>query len=221
MAVLGGLDRQPRGFGAALLLLAALPAVWYGWALYSDFLRGTRMLGSDPIKAAEHAYGLWTLRLLLATLAITPLRGLTGWNWLAKHRRTLGLYAFAYGLLHFLVWAILDVQLLIDDLVGWDVVRDDLFKRPFITIGMLALLLMLPLAITSTRGMIARLGRRWRALHRLVYLVALLGVVHFWMSVKLDIREPLLYALVLLALFVWRGVDARRRRAASASGGVI
>jgi sulfoxide reductase heme-binding subunit YedZ len=212
---LGGIATQPRGFGVALVVLAALPALGLAWAVYSDFALGTRYLGSDPIKEAEHAYGLWTLRFVLLTLSITPLRGITGWNWLAKHRRTLGLYAFAYGVLHLSVWAIIDVQLIIDDLVGWDVVWTDILKRPFITIGMLALLLMLPLALTSTKGMIARLGKRWRKLHRLVYVVAVLGLVHFWMAVKLDIREPAVYGLILVALLGWRVREARRRRAAA------
>ena len=197
-----------------LFLVAVAPALWLAFALYSDFVRGTRFLGSDPIKEAEHGYGEMTLRLLIATLAITPLRRLTGWNWLAKHRRTLGLFAFVYGLLHLLVWAIIDVQLVIDDLVGWDVVKTDLLKRPFITIGMLALLLMLPLAVTSTKGMIRRLGKTWAKLHRLVYVVALLGLVHFFMAVKLDWREPLVYAIALGLLLGWRLVDARRRAAA-------
>ncbi len=213
MRALGGLDRQPRGFDAVLLLVATVPALWFAWAIYSDFALGTRYLGSDPIKQAEHEYGEWTLRLLLATLTVTPLRRITGWNWLAKHRRTLGLYAFAYGVLHLLVWAILDVQLIIDDLVGWDVVQTDLLKRPFITIGMLALLLMLPLAITSTQGMIRRMGKSWAKLHRLVYVVAVLGIVHFWMAVKLDWREPLGWALALAALLGWRVREARRRAA--------
>lgn len=216
MRALGGIERQPKGFGVVLVLLAAVPALWYAWAIYSDFLLGTRYLGSDPIKEAEHSYGAWTLRFLLLTLAVTPLRGVTGWNWLAKHRRTLGLYAFSYGLLHLTVWAILDVQLIIDDLVGWDIVLEDLLKRPFITIGMLALLLMLPLAVTSTKTMIARLGKSWRKLHRLVYVVAALGLVHFWMAVKLDIREPAVYALIYLALMGWRATDARRRAARAA-----
>lgn len=216
MRALGGIERQPKGFGVVLILLAAVPALWYAWAIYSDFLLGTRYLGSDPIKEAEHAYGAWTLRLLLLTLAVTPLRGLTGWNWLAKHRRTVGLYAFAYGVLHLTVWAVLDVQLIIDDLVGWDIVLEDLLKRPFITIGMLALLLLLPLALTSTKKMIARLGKSWRKLHRLVYVVAALGLVHFWMAVKLDIREPAVYALIYLALMGWRVWDSRRRAARAA-----
>lgn len=216
MAALGGIEKQPRGFGVLLIVAAAIPALWYAWAIYSDFTRGTRFLGSDPIKEAEHAYGAWTLRLLILTLAITPLRNWTGWNWLAKHRRTLGLYAFTYGVLHLSVWMIIDVQLIIDDLVGWNVVWNDILKRPFITIGMLCLLLMLPLALTSTKKMIARLGKKWRPLHRLIYVVVLLGLVHFWMAVKLDIREPAIYAAIVAVLLGWRVVDARRRKAAAA-----
>ncbi len=216
MPPLGGIERQPRGFGVALVLLAAVPAVWYAWAIYSDFVLGTRYLGSDPIKEAEHAYGAWTLRLLLASLVITPMRRLTGWNWLAKHRRTLGLYAFAYGVLHLSVWAILDVQLIIDDLVGWDVVWADLTKRPFITIGMLCLVLMVPLAVTSTKGMIKRLGKTWAKLHRVVYVIAILGIVHFFMAVKLDIREPGVYALILAVLLGWRVREWRQRASAAA-----
>jgi sulfoxide reductase heme-binding subunit YedZ len=211
VAALGGIERQPRGFGVLLVIAAAVPALWYAWAIYSDFALGSRYLGADPIKEAEHAYGAWTLRALLATLAVTPLRRITGWNWLAKHRRTLGLYAFAYGVLHLMVWMLIDVQFLLDDLVGWDVIQTDLLKRPYITIGMLALLLMLPLALTSTKGMIKRLGKAWAKLHRLVYVIAILGLVHFFMAVKLDWREPLVYALVLAALLGWRLVEARRR----------
>ena len=209
---LGGIERQPRGFGVALIILAALPAVYYAWAVFSDLFAGTRNLGSDPIKEAEHLYGNWTLKFLLATLAITPLRRITGWNWLAKHRRTLGLYTFAYAVLHLSVWAFLDVQLIIDDLVGWDVVWTDLTKRPFITIGMLALLLMLPLALTSTKGMIRRLGKKWTHLHRVIYLIAVLGVIHFWMAVKLDIREPAVFGAILAALLGWRWWAHREKK---------
>lgn len=216
MSALGGIERQPRGFGVVLLVAAALPALWYAWAIYSDFLLGSSYLGSDPIKEAEHSYGAWTLRMLIATLAITPLRRVTGWNWLAKHRRTLGLYAFAYGLLHLSVWMFLDVQLIISEYVGWDVVKTDLLKRPYITIGMLALLLMLPLAITSTKGMIRRLGKSWGKLHRLTYLIVILGLIHFFMAVKLDWREPLVYTIIVALLLGWRVVERRRRAAATA-----
>ena len=214
MTPLAGLARQPRGFGVALIIAALVPASLIAAALVSDLLFGSRHLGSDPIKEGEHLFGNWTLRLLVATLSITPLRRLTGWNWLAKHRRTLGLFAFAYVCLHLLTWALLDMQLIIDDVVGWDEVLTDIFKRPFITIGMLAFLLMIPLALTSTRQMIARLGRRWRLLHRLVYVSAVLGVIHFWMSVKRDITEPLVFALIFAVLLGWRLRAARRSRAA-------
>lgn len=216
MPALGGIERQPRGFGVLLVIAAAVPALWFAWAIYSDFTAGTSYLGADPIKEAEHSYGAWTLRMLIATLAITPLRRITGWNWLAKHRRTLGLYAFAYGVLHLSVWVLLDVQLIISEYVGWDVVKTDLLKRPYITIGMTALLLMLPLALTSTKGMIKRLGKAWAKLHRLVYVVAVLGLIHFFMAVKLDWREPLVYTLVVAALLGWRIVEARRRAAVPA-----
>jgi methionine sulfoxide reductase heme-binding subunit len=215
MRPLGGLARAPRGFGVVLFLAALAPAAWYVYAVLSDLFMGSRHLGTDPVKEAEHALGLWTLRLLLATLAITPLRRLTGWNWLAKHRRTLGLFAFAYVTLHLLTWALLDVQVGISEFVGWVDVRKDILERPYITIGMLAFLLLIPLAVTSTKRMIARLGKRWQALHRLVYVIPVLGVIHFWMAVKRDIREPAVYALVLALLLGWRVVEARRKRAAA------
>jgi len=217
VAPLGGIAREPRGFGVLLLVLAPLPALLYVAAMVGDLFYGTRYLGTDPVKAGEHALGEWTLRILFASLAVTPLRRITGWNWLAKHRRTLGLYAFAYVSLHLLTWTLLDVQLFISEYVGWPDVQKDLLKRPYITIGMLAFLLMIPLAVTSTKAMIARLGKRWRVLHRLVYLIAILGVAHFFMAVKKDIREPLVYAAVLALLLGWRVWEARRSRLQGAS----
>lgn len=213
MKALAGLDRQPRGFGVLLILASLIPAAWIIFALASDLFYGSRHLGTDPVKEGEHLFGKWTLRFLLATLSITPLRQLTGWNWLAKHRRTLGLFAFSYVTLHLLTWALLDVQIVVSDLVGWADVRTDIFKRPFITIGMTAFVLMIPLALTSTKKMIARLGKRWRTLHKLVYVSAVLGAIHFWMAVKLDIREPAVYVLILTMLLGWRWRDDHRRRA--------
>lgn len=209
MAPLAGLARQPRGFGVVLFLAALAPAVWFTYAMLSDLFMGSSFLGADPVKAGEHGLGEWTLRLLFATLAITPLRRLTGWNWLAKHRRTLGLFAFAYVSLHLLTWALLDVQVGISEFVGWADVQKDILKRPFITIGMTAFVLMIPLAVTSTKKMIARLGKRWKKLHRLAYVVPVLGVIHFWMAVKLDITEPGIYGLVLASLLLWRARQAR------------
>lgn len=198
LARLRGLH-EPRRFGVALVVLGCLPGAYAAAGLVSDFVWRTRLFGSNPIKEAEHFLGLWTLRFLVATLCVTPLRQLLGWHWLGRHRRTLGLLAFAYAVLHWLTYALLDVQL------DWDELTEDLAKRPYIMIGMAALALLVPLAATSTQGMIRRLGgRRWSRLHRLVYLVAILGVVHFWMSVKADIREPLAYAVVFGLLFAYR-----------------
>jgi sulfoxide reductase heme-binding subunit YedZ len=211
------LEKQPRGFGVVLLLASLVPAVWITYAVIGDLFFGSRHLGTDPVKEAEHLFGKWTLRFLLLTLAVTPLRGLTGWNWLAKHRRTLGLLAFGYVTLHLLTWALLDVQIGISEFVTWNDVMTDIFKRPFITIGMLAFVLTIPLALTSTKKMIARLGKRWRKLHRLVYVSAGLGVIHFWMAVKLDIREPAVYALILLALYWWRARAAGNARRSAAA----
>jgi sulfoxide reductase heme-binding subunit YedZ len=205
--------REPRGFGAALLALACLPAAWALLALASDLLRRTRFLGSNPVKEAEHFLGEWILRLLIATLCVTPLRQLVGWHWLARHRRTLGLVAFGYATLHWLVYALLDVQL------DWGALLEDLTKRPYIMVGMGALLLLLPLAVTSTQAMIRRLGgRRWSLLHRLVYPAAVLGVVHFWMAVKADIRSPLLFAAGFSLLFAYRLWRWRRPRARDVAG---
>ncbi|MEX2182481.1 MAG: protein-methionine-sulfoxide reductase heme-binding subunit MsrQ [Gemmatimonadaceae bacterium] len=216
---LGGLDHQPRGFGVVLFVLALLPASWIAYAVLSDlfFVGGTRHLGSDPIKEAEHLFGNWTLRMLVLTLTVTPLRGITGWNWLARHRRTLGLFTFSYAVLHVLTWALLDMQVVIDDLVGWDEIWTDIVKRPFITIGMAAFLLLSALAVTSTKKMMARLGKRWKQLHKAIYVIAALGVVHFWMAVKLDVREPLVFALIFAALLGWRWRESRRRAAVAAT----
>lgn len=156
---------------------------------------------ADPIAVLLHEQGSWALRFLLITLAITPLRLVFNAPWLIGFRRMLGLYAFAYALLHFLVYLVLDQTL------SWPDVFDDVVKRPYITIGVAALLLLFPLAITSTRKMMRRLGGRWQALHQLIYVIAPLGVWHFWWSVKKDATEPLLYlsiTLFLLGCRYWR-----------------
>lgn len=160
-------------------------------------------LGADPVDRLLHACGITALNLLLITLLVTPVRQITGWNSLVRLRRMLGLFAGFYALAHFVVYAWLDQGL---DLraIGADIV-----KRPYITIGMAALLLLVPLAITSTNRMIRRLGRRWQKLHRLVYLITLLGVWHFWWQVKKDIREPLIYAGIFAVLMAWRAFKAR------------
>jgi sulfoxide reductase heme-binding subunit YedZ len=201
--------KEPKWFPAVLVVLSCVPAVLAVGAMGSDIIAHTRHFGSNPVKEGEHFLGEWTLRFIIATLAVTPLRQATGWNWLAKHRRTLGLFAFGYLMLHWLTYALLDVQL------DWGDLTKDLMKRPYIMIGMAALLLMIPLVLTSTRGSIRRLGgRRWNRLHALIYPIAVLGVIHFWMGVKKDIADPLMYAACVAVLLSWRVVKWWLRRVA-------
>lgn len=193
-----GKVKQPGWFRAGLFVAALIPLLVAFGALGSDLVVGTRWFGSNPIKEAEHFLGEWTLRLLMFTVAITPLRRLTGWNWLAKHRRTLGLFAFAYVAAHFLVWGLLDVQL------DWPELVKDLTKRPYIVIGFIAFLMMTALAVTSTQNAIRTMKQRWNKLHRLVYVIVALGLVHFLMAVKRDIEDPLIFAAVFAGIFLLR-----------------
>jgi sulfoxide reductase heme-binding subunit YedZ len=206
-----GIAKQPRGFAVILFLASLLPALVIVPAMIGDIFFGTSWLGSDPTKEGEHLLGEWVLRFLFATLAVTPLRSLTGWNWLAKHRRTLGLFAFAYVCLHLLTWTFLDVQLLVSEYVGSADVWKDISKRPYLTIGMLAFALMVPLAWTSTKAAIRRMGKRWTRLHQLAYVIPILGVIHYLMAVKKDIEEPLIYGAVLAGILLWRARIARQR----------
>jgi sulfoxide reductase heme-binding subunit YedZ len=169
-------------------------------------------LGANPVEELIHRLGKWGLKFLLITLAVTPLRKLTGWNWLIRFRRMLGLFAFFYVSLHFLAYAGLDQRF------DWAAIVEDVVERPYITIGVLALLLLLPLAATSTKGMMRRLGSRWQRLHRLVYVIAVLAVWHFYWQVKLDTLEALIYAGILAALLGFRLLDRRRRKRRDAAG---
>ncbi len=155
-------------------------------------------LGANPVEKLLHELGIWGLRFLLITLAITPIRKLGGPIWLVKLRRMLGLFAFFYILMHFLIYATLDQGL------SWQMIIEDIIERPYITLGLTALLLLTPLAVTSTNGWMRRLGRNWKKLHRLVYLAAILGIWHFFWQVKLDTREPLIYTLILVMLLGYR-----------------
>ncbi len=156
-------------------------------------------LGANPAEYITRSIGDWTLRLLLATLAITPLRKMTGWNWLLRLRRMLGLYTFFYALLH------LSAYVSFDHVFDVAEILKDIVKRPFITVGFTCLVLMIPLAVTSTNAMVRRLGaKRWQLLHRLVYLIAPLAVLHFWWMVKRDLTEPIIYALLLTGLLGYR-----------------
>ena len=194
---------KPLVFIACLAPLAWLICGALGWFGVS--------LGPDPVKELEHECGKTALNLLLLTLAVTPVRELTSQPQLLRLRRMLGLFAFFYVVLHFTIYLVLDLEL------NFATLGADIAKRPYITIGFTALLLLIPLAVTSTNGMMRRLGRRWQTLHRLVYLIAVLGVWHFYWQVKRDVREPLLYAGMLAILLGYRVVRARARRRAAAA----
>jgi sulfoxide reductase heme-binding subunit YedZ len=157
-------------------------------------------LGANPLERVTDVTGQWGLRFLLLTLAVTPLRRLTGWRWLLRFRRMLGLFVFFYITLHFLTWIWLDQEL------SWGNILADIVKRPYVTVGFTAWLLLLPLAATSTRGMMRRLGRNWQRLHRAIYAVGVLGVLHYLWLVKADLLEPLIYTglLALLLAVRWR-----------------
>jgi sulfoxide reductase heme-binding subunit YedZ len=201
----------------ALVHAAALtPLAILAWQFWDVYRTGSDALGADPVAEVEHRLGLWALRLLMATLAITPLRQLTGQAMLVRFRRMLGLYAFFYASLHLSAYLVLDLR------GYWTQIFEEIAKRPYITVGFTAWLLLLPLAATSTRGWIRRLGRNWARLHKLVYAVAVLAVLHFWWLVKSDIREPLLYAGILAVLLGWRAWKAlaRHRRERRAAAGV-
>jgi sulfoxide reductase heme-binding subunit YedZ len=164
-------------------------------------------LGANPIETITRATGVWTLRFMLITLAVTPARWLTGWNDIIRVRRMLGLFVFFYGSLHLLTYVWLD------QFFDWAAIAKDVVKRPFITAGFSAYALLVPLAITSTAGMIRRLGgRRWRRLHRLAYVTAAFGVVHYWWLVKLDTRPPRNYAILLAMLLLVRVVVFAKAR---------
>ena len=201
----------PRWLRPLLFAVSLVPAVWVAAAIASDYFNGTRLLGSNPIKEAEHFTGRWVLRFLAITLAVTPIRQTLGWNWLQRYRRMFGLFAFAYALMHLTIYFLLDLEL------AWGDLWADIVKRPYITIGMAAFLMLVPLAVTSTAKMVKRLGgKRWAALHRLIYLIVVLGTIHFWMAVKRDITLPLIFAFIFAALLGYRVVKSRQRRAKAA-----
>lgn len=196
---------------AAVHAAALAPAAWLGWQVYEVWRTGSDVLGADPVAEIEHRTGLWALRLLLLTLAVSPLRQLTGQAVLLRFRRMLGLYAFFYACLHLAAYLVLDLG------GYWTQLFEEIAKRPYITVGFAAWLLLVPLALTSTLGWMRRLGRRWGQLHRLVYAIAVLAVLHFWWLVKSDVREPALYAAIVAVLLGWRlarRVSARRTTAA-------
>jgi sulfoxide reductase heme-binding subunit YedZ len=178
----------------AIFLLCLVPAT----LVITDAFEITGQLGANPIEEIQDRFGIWAIRFIMITLSVTPLRHLTGWNWLIRFRRMFGLITFFYVLMHFLTWLILDQSLLLS------AIAEDLTERPFITIGFAALVLLTALAVTSTNGMRRRMGRRWQKLHYSVYMIGLLGVWHYWWQVKKDASDAQIYAAILAVLLGFR-----------------
>jgi sulfoxide reductase heme-binding subunit YedZ len=200
--------RGIRWIKILVFLLCLAPLARLGWLAWQQDL------GANPIERITHFTGDWTLRLLVATLAVTPLRKLLSMPVLIRYRRMLGLFAFFYGSLHFLTYIWLDKFFDLHD------VAKDVAKRPFITVGFTAFVLLIPLAVTSTAGWIRRMGgRRWQLLHRLIYATAALAVVHYYWLVKSDIRLPVFYGTLVAVLLGYRlAVYLRGRKGAAARG---
>lgn len=191
------------GIKPAVFLLCLVPLLWLVWDIVQE------QLSANPIEDITHRTGDWALRFLLITLAVTPLKRLSGQVWLLRLRRMLGLYAFFYTLLHFLTYLWLDQQFLFSEILV------DIGKRPYITVGFSAFVLLIPLAVTSNRYAMRRLGRRWQKLHRSVYIIAVFGVLHYLWLVKADSRDPIIYGVVLVGLLGvrawWQRRDSRLR----------
>jgi sulfoxide reductase heme-binding subunit YedZ len=191
-----------------LFVLCLGPLTWLLWDGVTD------NLGANPVETVRRYTGYWTLRFLLITLAVTPLRRLSGWNAIIRLRRMLGLFTFFYACLHFVsyIW--------LDQFFMWDAIIEDVFDRPFITMGYASFLLLIPLALTSTNGMVKRLGaRRWQRLHQSVYVIGIAGVIHFFWLVKSDISRPVMYGAWLAVLLGYRlvWIVHKRTRARSSA----
>jgi sulfoxide reductase heme-binding subunit YedZ len=191
-----------------LFIACLAPLAWYAWGAQAD------TLGANPIEAVTRGLGTWALNFLLITLTVTPLRKFSGWAWLGRLRRMLGLFAFFYAALH------LSTYLWFDQFFDWPAIAKDILKRPFITVGMISFALLVPLAATSNAFAIRKLGgRRWQELHRSVYLIGILAVLHYFWMVKADVSKPLIYAVIvgiLLGLRVWWRMQERKRQLAGA-----
>ena len=205
MALLETRRAQRRALRATSLAIGFAPLVGLVVAAFSDGL------GANPIEKITHVTGSWALRFLVVCLAVTPLRRLTGWRMLGLERRTFGLFAFLYAALHLATYVALDLGF------DWSNLGEDIRKRPYITVGFATFCVLLALASTSTRAAARRLGRRWKPLHRLVYLAAIGAVIHFLWLVKADTREPLIYGAIVAALLLIRLVWALRRTRAEAA----
>lgn len=185
-----------------IFLICLLPAV----LVVGDAFGITGGLGANPIEAILDRFGNWALRFIMIALAVTPLRRMTGWNWLSRFRRMLGLFTFFYAFMHFVTWFVLDREMRVDDII------EDLTERPFITLGFIAVLLLTAMAVTSVTAIRRRMGRNWQKLHYAAYAVGFLGVWHYWWQVKKDVAEPALYAAILTVLLGARVVNHWRNK---------
>ena len=183
-----------------VFLLCLLPAA----LVVGDTFGITGQLSANPVEDILDRFGNWAIRLIMITLAVTPLRQITGWNWLTRFRRMLGLFTFFYALMHFSTWLLLDRGLAVDPAFQWASILEDLTERPFITIGFAALLLLTAMAVTSTNGMRRRMRRAWDKLHYSAYAVGVLGVWHYWWQVKKDASDAWIYAVILALLLGYR-----------------
>ena len=177
-----------------VFLLCLAPAA----LVVGDAFGITGQLSANPVEDIQDRYGNWAIRFIMITLSITPLRRITGWNWLLRFSRMFGLFTFFYALMHFLTWLLLDQRLLMSAII------EDIVERPFITIGFMALLLLTAMAVTSTNSMRQRMGRTWKKLHYSVYAVGILGVWHYWWQVKKDTSDAWVYAVILALLLGYR-----------------
>jgi sulfoxide reductase heme-binding subunit YedZ len=184
---------------AGVFVVALIPLAWIARSFFHD------KLGANPIRELEIQTGLWTLRFLAITLSITPARRALGWNGLQKYRRMLGLFTFFYATVHLSMWSF------VDWFFAWGDMWQEIVKHKYILIGMLTWLILLPLAITSTKGWVRRLGKRWARLHRLVYVAAITGTIHYLWAVKKDTFFPLVYLAVFALLVAFRVISARRK----------
>ena len=178
----------------AVFLLCLMPLL----LIIGDLFEITGTLGANPIENMQDRFGIWGLRFIVTVLMVSPLRFITGFTWIAQFRRMIGLYAFFYVLMHFLVWLLLEQNLLMSAII------EDIATRPFITIGFIALLILVALASTSTMNIRKKMGNNWARLHSGIYLTSILGVWHFWWQVKKDITEPLIYAIIITILLLYR-----------------
>jgi len=200
--------QKVRFVGKPLVFLLCLAPVFL---VIGDIFGITGHLSANPVEDILDRFGNWSIRFIMITLAVTPLRRLTGWNWLTRFRRMLGLFTFFYVLMHFLTWLLLDRGVAVDPAFQWSGILEDLTERPFITIGFTALILLTAMAVTSTNGMRRRMRRNWDKLHYSAYAVGILGVWHYWWQVKIDTSDAWIYAVILATLLGLRLYWRNRR----------